>query len=84
MLVPSSNAGVLCRAAGFLVPCAPPGNLPFRDRKWKLQVPFNDLGAASLLISWILLLIAAWREEYAWGMFALLLPPVVMATPYSG
>ena len=30
------------------------------------------LGAASLLISWILLLIAAWREEYAWGMFALL------------
>ena len=34
------------------------------------------LGAASLLISWILLLIAAWREEYAWGMFALLLPPV--------
>jgi hypothetical protein len=23
-----------------------------------------------------LLLITAWREEYAWGMFALLLPPV--------
>jgi hypothetical protein len=34
------------------------------------------LGTASLLISWILLLIAAWQEEYAWGMFALLLPPV--------
>ena len=34
------------------------------------------LGAASLLISWVLLLITAWREEYAWGMFSLLLPPV--------
>ncbi|MGB2360504.1 MAG: hypothetical protein ACPH51_00035 [Luminiphilus sp.] len=34
------------------------------------------LGAASLLISWILLLIAAWREEYAWGMVSLLLPPL--------
>ena len=34
------------------------------------------LGAASLLISRVLLLITAWREEYAWGMFALLLPPV--------
>ena len=34
------------------------------------------LGAASLLISWILLLITAWREEYAWGMFALLFPPL--------
>ena len=36
----------------------------------------TTLGAASLLISWILLLIAAWQEEYAWGMFALLLQPV--------
>ena len=33
-------------------------------------------GAASLLSGWILRLLAAWREEYAWGMFALLLPPV--------
>ena len=36
----------------------------------------TTLGAASLLVSWILLLITAWREKYAWGMFALLLPPV--------
>ena len=34
------------------------------------------LGAASLLLSWILLLIAAWREVYACGMFVRLLPPV--------
>jgi hypothetical protein len=34
------------------------------------------LGAASLLISWILLLIAAWREDYAWGLSSVLLPPV--------
>ena len=34
------------------------------------------LGAASLLISWILLLITSWQEEYAWGMVSLLLPPI--------
>ena len=34
------------------------------------------LGAASLLISWISLLITSWQEEYAWGMVSLLLPPL--------
>ena len=34
------------------------------------------LGAASLLISWILLLITSWQEEHAWGMVSLLLPPL--------
>ncbi|MEO0436249.1 MAG: hypothetical protein AAF098_05015 [Pseudomonadota bacterium] len=34
------------------------------------------LGIATLLVSWILLLIAAWRDGYAWGLFATLLPPV--------
>jgi hypothetical protein len=34
------------------------------------------LGAASLLVSWILLLTVSWREDYAWGLFSLLLPPV--------
>ena len=34
------------------------------------------LGAASLAVSWVLLLIAAWKEEMAWGMCALLLPPL--------
>ena len=34
------------------------------------------LGAASLLISWILLLITSWQEEYAWGMVSLLFPPL--------
>ncbi len=33
-------------------------------------------GLAAFLLSWILLLIAAWKEDYAWGLFALLLPPV--------
>ena len=33
-------------------------------------------GAATLLISWILLLITAWKEDYAWGLFSTLLPPV--------
>ena len=33
-------------------------------------------GLATLLVSWILLLIVAWKEDYAWGLFALLLPPL--------
>jgi hypothetical protein len=33
-------------------------------------------GLAILLVSWILLLIAAWKDDYAWGIFAVLLPPV--------
>lgn len=33
-------------------------------------------GLATLLVSWILLLIAAWKDDYAWGLFALLLPPL--------
>ena len=34
------------------------------------------LGVSCLLVSWGLLLITAWKEDYAWGMFSLLLPPV--------
>jgi hypothetical protein len=33
-------------------------------------------GLATLLVSWILLLIAAWEDDYAWGIFAVLLPPL--------
>ena len=34
------------------------------------------LGAATLLTSWVLLLIVSWEDDYAWGLFSLLLPPV--------
>ena len=34
------------------------------------------LGVSCLLASWALLLITAWKNDYAWGMFSLLLPPV--------
>lgn len=33
-------------------------------------------GLAILLTSWILLLIAAFDDDYAWGIFAVLLPPL--------
>ena len=33
-------------------------------------------GAALLLTSWVLLIIAAWREDYAWGLSSLFLPPL--------
>lgn len=34
------------------------------------------LGVASLLTSWVLLLIASWQEDYAWGLCSLFLPPL--------
>ena len=33
-------------------------------------------GAATLLTSWVLLLIASWKEDYAWGLCTLFLPPL--------
>ncbi|TXS89909.1 hypothetical protein FV139_19485 [Parahaliea maris] len=33
-------------------------------------------GVAALLVSWVLLLIVAWKEDYAWGLCATLLPPL--------
>ena len=32
-------------------------------------------GSAALLASWVLLLIVSWKEDYSWGLCALLLPP---------
>ncbi len=37
------------------------------------------LGAAALLGSWILLLIESSREDFAWGLCSLLLPPLSYA-----
>lgn len=33
-------------------------------------------GFAALLTSWVLLLIVSWKEDYAWGLCATLLPPL--------
>ncbi len=33
-------------------------------------------GLATLLASWVLLLIVSWKEDYAWGLCTLLLPPL--------
>ncbi|MBP6682227.1 MAG: hypothetical protein KA159_02855 [Halioglobus sp.] len=33
-------------------------------------------GVAALLASWVVLLIASWKEDYAWGLCTLLLPPL--------
>ncbi len=32
-------------------------------------------GASALLGSWILLLITSWREDFAWGLCSMILPP---------
>ena len=37
---------------------------------------FLTYGAATLLISWIILLITSWKEDYAWGLCSLFLPPL--------
>jgi hypothetical protein len=34
------------------------------------------LGVTALLASWVLLLIVSWKEDYAWGLCSLLLPPL--------
>lgn len=36
-------------------------------------------GAACLFLSWIVLLIVAWQEDYAWGLCTLFLPPLSYA-----
>ena len=36
---------------------------------------FLVFGLAILLTSWIVLLVTAWREDYAWGLSAVLVPP---------
>lgn len=33
-------------------------------------------GAALLLLSWVVLLIVAWKEDYAWGLCSVFLPPL--------
>jgi hypothetical protein len=33
-------------------------------------------GLTALVASWVLLLIVSWKEDYAWGLCTLLLPPL--------
>jgi len=33
-------------------------------------------GAAALFMSWVVLLITAWKEDYSWGLCTLFLPPL--------
>ncbi len=33
-------------------------------------------GIAALLTSWIVMIIVAWQEDYAWGLCSVLLPPL--------
>ncbi len=33
-------------------------------------------GVATLAVSWILLMIASWKEDYSWGLCTLFLPPL--------
>ncbi|PLW67613.1 hypothetical protein [Pseudohalioglobus lutimaris] len=34
------------------------------------------LGSAALIMSWILLLITSWKEDYSWGLCTIFLPPL--------
>ena len=33
-------------------------------------------GVAAMAASWVLLMIVSWKEDYAWGLCTLLLPPL--------
>ena len=37
---------------------------------------FMTFGAATLLTSWVLLLITSWKEDYSWRLCTLFLPPL--------
>ena len=37
---------------------------------------FFVFGCAALLTSWVLMLIVSWKEDYAWGLCAVLVPPL--------
>lgn len=41
-----------------------------------ITASMSTFGVAALLVSWVLLLIVSWREDYAWGLCTLLLPPL--------
>ncbi len=61
----------------FCYACAPKRNLHFLGSKMEASSALlMTLGAASLLVSWVLLLVISWKEDYAWGLFSTLLPPV--------
>ena len=36
----------------------------------------TTFGVAALLASWVVLLIETWKEDYAWGLCTLFLPPL--------
>lgn len=41
-----------------------------------INASLTTFGAAALLVSWVLLIIVSWQEDYAWGLCSLLLPPL--------
>ena len=41
-----------------------------------ITASMSTFGVAALLVSWVLLLIVSWQEDYAWGLCTLLLPPL--------
>ena len=41
-----------------------------------VSAAMTTFGLAALLVSWILMLIVSWKEDYAWGLVTLLLPPL--------
>ena len=41
-----------------------------------ITASLSTFGVTALLVSWVLLLIVSWQEDYAWGLCTLLLPPL--------
>ncbi len=41
-----------------------------------ITASMTTFGVVALLASWVLLLIVSWQEDYTWGLFTLLLPPL--------
>lgn len=49
---------------------------PLENTVDSVSAAMTTFGLATLLVSWILLMIVSWKEDYAWGLVTLLLPPL--------
>ena len=41
-----------------------------------ITASMTTFGVVALLASWVVLLIESWKDDYAWGLCTLLLPPL--------
>lgn len=61
---------------GFWYPAVGCRTYPSERANGSFEFIFDHTRHRLAVVSWVLLLIVSWKEEFAWGMCSLLLPPV--------